>query len=93
MTVAPSWLRSFLPCRPQPSPRAGPGPSGPSPNASSPQQHQGMKQGGQRAGLAHAILVDTHTAMGSTELDEEQPAPTMLRKELGNAKVVIISEQ
>lgn len=31
--------------------------------------------------------------MGSTELDEEQPAPTMLRKELGNAKVVIISEQ
>ena len=52
-----------------------------------------MKQGGQRAGLAHANPVDTHAAMGSTELDEEQPAPTMLRKELGKAKVVIISEQ
>lgn len=52
-----------------------------------------MKQGGQRAGLVHVNPVDAHAALGSTELDEEQPAPTTLRKELGKAKVVIISEQ
>lgn len=32
-------------------------------------------------------------AMGSTDLDEDQPAPTMLRKELEKAKVVIVSEK